>query len=113
MLVIVFLFPLCIRKVAKPYFQDYFLVLLICSYRRIQESLLENRPFVSALFSELLPAFFEPESEGDLIPANPRAGSKGRCPALLARQVNLLSRLEAITGTKDRHLVPAGGFRRE
>ena len=32
-----FLFPLCIRKVAKPYFQDYFLVLLICSYRRIQE----------------------------------------------------------------------------
>lgn len=24
MLVIVFLFPLCIRMVAKPYFQDYF-----------------------------------------------------------------------------------------
>ena len=35
------------------------------------ETLVENRPFVSAPFSELLPAFFEPGSEGDLIPAIP------------------------------------------
>ena len=34
-------------------------------------TLVENRPFVSAPFSELLPAFFEPGSEGDLIPAIP------------------------------------------
>ena len=34
-------------------------------------SLVENRPFVFAPFSELLPVFFEPRSEGDLIPAIP------------------------------------------
>ena len=34
-------------------------------------TLVENRPFLSAPFSELLPAFCEPGSEGDLIPAIP------------------------------------------
>ena len=33
--------------------------------------LVENRHFVLAPFPELLPAFFEPGSEGDLIPAIP------------------------------------------